>query len=94
MNEIVSKLLPAGNKLMPGMHSKQPGFTYSAGGQFTKKKERFQKFKETGDTRYFYTSCFQYDMAYGDFKDLARRADSDNYLRDKAFNIAKTPKYH
>ena len=33
-------------------------------------------------------------MAYGDFKDLARRADSDNYLTDKAFNIAKTPKYH
>ena len=35
MNEIVSKLLPAGNKFMPGMHLKQPGFTYSAGGQFT-----------------------------------------------------------
>ena len=32
-------------------------------------------------------------MACGDFKDLVRRADSDNYLRDKAFNIAKTPKH-
>ena len=32
-------------------------------------------------------------MAYGDFKHLARRAVSDKYLRDKAFNIAKNPKY-
>ena len=32
-------------------------------------------------------------MAYGDFKDLARRTASDNVLRDKAFNIAKNPKY-
>ena len=32
-------------------------------------------------------------MAYGDFKDLARRSASDNILRDKAFNIAKNPKY-
>ena len=32
-------------------------------------------------------------MAYGDFKDLAKRADSDKVLRDKAFYIAKNPKY-
>ena len=32
-------------------------------------------------------------MAYGDFKDLARRTPSDNVLRDNAFNIAKNPKY-
>ena len=32
-------------------------------------------------------------MAYGDFKDLARRTASDKVLRDKAFNIAKSPKY-
>ena len=32
-------------------------------------------------------------MAYGDFKDLARRTVSDKVLRDKAFNIAKDPKY-
>ena len=32
-------------------------------------------------------------MAYEDVKDLARRTASDNFLRDKAFNIAKTPKY-
>ena len=32
-------------------------------------------------------------MAYGDFKDLARRTASDKVLRDNAFNIAKNPKY-
>ena len=38
-------------------------------------------------------ACFQHDVAYGDFKDLARRTASDKVLRDKAFNIAKNPKY-
>ena len=33
-------------------------------------------------------------MAYGDFKDLARRIASDKVLRDKAFNIAKNSKYY
>ena len=47
MNEIV-KLLLAGDKFMPEMHLKQPGFTYSACGPFAKNKERIQKFKETG----------------------------------------------
>ena len=32
-------------------------------------------------------------MTYGDFKDLARRTVSDKFSRDKAFNIAKNPKY-
>ena len=36
------------------MHLKQPGFTYSACGSFTKNKERIQKFKETGDENYIY----------------------------------------
>ena len=85
---------------MPEMHLKlkQPGFTYSACGPFTKNKERIQKFKETGDTNYIYKNeldkaCFQHDMAYGDFKDLARGTASDKVLRDKAFDIGKTPKY-
>ena len=80
------------------MHLKQRGFTYSACGPFTKNKERIPKFKETGDTSYVYKdeldkACFQLDMAYGDFKDLKRRTASDKILRDKAFNIAKNPKY-
>ena len=32
-------------------------------------------------------------MAYGDFKDLAKRTASDKVLKDKAFKIAKNPKY-
>ena len=47
MNEIVNRFLLAGDKFMPVMHLKQPGFTYSACGPFTKNKERIQKFKET-----------------------------------------------
>ena len=98
MNEIVNKCLLAGDKFMPKMHLKQPGFTYRACGTFTKNKERIQKFKETGDTKYIYKNeldkaCFQHDMSYRDFKDLGRRAASDKVLRDKAFNIAKNPKY-
>ena len=37
---------------MPDMHFKQPGFTYSAWGQFTKNKERIQNIKEIADTSY------------------------------------------
>ena len=80
---------------MPKMHLKQPQFTYNACGSFTKNKERIQ---ETGDISYIYKNelektCFQHDMAYGDFEDLKRRTASDKVLRDKAFNIAKNLKY-
>ena len=37
MNEIVNKFLLAGDKFMPEMHLKQPRFTFSACGWFTKK---------------------------------------------------------
>ena len=52
MNEIVNRLLLAGDKCMLEMHLKQPGFTCSPCGLFTKIKERIQKFKETGDSRF------------------------------------------
>ena len=96
MSEIVNTFLLAGEKFVPEMHLKQPGFTYSACRPFTKNKERIQKFKETGDTSYIYRNeldkaCFQHDMAYGDFEDLKRTANT--ILRDKTFNIAKSPKY-
>ena len=91
--------LLAGDKFIPKMHLKQPGFTYSACGPFTKNKERIQKFKETGDTKYIYRNeldkaCFQHDMTYGDFQDLARRTTSNKVLRDKAFNTTKNLKYN
>ena len=84
---------------MPEMHLRQPGFTYSACGPFAKNKERIQKFKQTGDSRYIYKNeldkaCFQLDMAYEDFKDLTERTAADKVLQNKAFNIAKNPKYY
>ena len=39
MNEIVNKFLPAGDTFMPETHLKEPGFTLSACGPFTKNKE-------------------------------------------------------
>ena len=97
MNEIFNKCLLAGDKFMPEMLLKQPGFTYSTCGPFTKNKERIQKFKESGDTSYIYKNkldkaCFQHDMAYGDFKDLARITASpkcDGYQRGLASMVYK-----
>ena len=47
MNEIVNKSLLTGDKFVPEMHLKQPGFTYSVCGPFTKNKDRIQKLKKT-----------------------------------------------
>ena len=44
MNEIVNQFLLAGDTFMPEMHLKEPTFTYSVCGPFTKNKERIQKF--------------------------------------------------
>ena len=91
------KPLLAGGEFMPEMHLKQPGFTYSACGPFTKNKERIEKFMQIGNTIFFYKTeldkaCFQHDMAYDKLKDLAKRAQSDKVLRDNAFKIASDPK--
>ena len=98
MNEIVNKFLLVGDKFMPEMHLKQPGFTYSACGPFTKNKERIEKFMQTGNTDFIYKNeldkpCFQHHMAYGKSKDLTKRKQSDKVLRDKAFKLASNPKY-
>ena len=97
MNDIINKFLLTGDKFMPEMHLKQPRFTYSACGPFTRNKQRIRRFMETGDTNYIYKNeldkvCFQHDMTYGDFKNLKRRAQSDKVLKDKAFAIASNPK--
>ena len=46
MNEIVNKFLLAGDKFMPEMHLKQPGFTYSACRTFSKKKKEYKNLKK------------------------------------------------
>ena len=98
MNEIVNKFLLAGDKFMPEIHLKQPGFTYSACGPFTKNKEKIEKFMQSENTDFILKNdldkaCFQQDMAYGESKDLTRRTESDKVLRDKAFKIASNPKH-
>ena len=62
MNKIVNKFLLAGDKFMPEMHLRQPGFTYSACGPFTQNKKRIQKFKESGDTSYIYKNELDFNM--------------------------------
>ena len=64
MNEIVNKFLLVDDKFMPEMHLKQPDFSYSARGPFTKNKERIEKFIQTGNTDFIYRNelnkaCFQ-----------------------------------
>ena len=81
MNERVNKFLLTGDKLMAKLHLRQPGFTYSACGLFTKHRKRIQKFKETGDLNYIYKNelnkaCFAHDASYADSTDLAKRTIS------------------
>ena len=91
---------------MPEMNLRQPAFTYSACGTFTynacetftKNKAEFKKIKETEDSRYINQNkpdidCFKHDKAYGNLKHLPSRTTSDQILREKAFNIARNPKY-
>ena len=53
---------------------------------------------QTGNTNYIYKNhlgkaCFQHDMAYGRYKNLTQRTESDKVLKDKAFDIAGNPRY-
>ena len=88
----------AGDKFLPELHLKQPGFTYSACATFTKNRERIQKFRETGNLKHLYRnelekSCFAYDAAYSESKDLAKKTLSDQVLKDRAHEIARNWKY-
>ena len=97
-SNVINKLLLAGDKFMPEIHLRQPQFTYSACGSFTRHEERIQKFKETGDTNYVFKNeldeaCFVHGAAYSDSKDLTKRTIADKNLKNRAFDIAKDPKY-
>ena len=98
MNNVINKLLLVGDKFIPEIYLRQPQFTYSACGPFTKHDQRIQKFKETGDTNYVCKNeldkaCFVHDATYSDSKDLTKRTVADKILKNKAFDIAKDPKY-
>ena len=71
MNKIINKFLLAGDKFVPEFHLRQPEFTCSACGPFTKHSKRIQKFRETGDLKHLYRNelgkaCFGHNTAYSD----------------------------
>ena len=66
---------------------------------FTRHKDRINIFIQTGDTNCIYKNeldkaCFAHDVAYSDFKDIKNRTAADKILRNKAYKIAKDPKYY
>ena len=92
----VNKFFLASDEFMPKMDLKQLWFVNSAYGSFIKNKKQIQKFKETGDLRFIYRNevnkqCFQNEMPYGNFQDLAKKTASDKVLCRKAFWIASNP---
>ena len=94
MDEIVNNVL-AGDKFMPEMHLR---IYIQCLWTIYKKQRKNTKNKETGDSQYIFQNkldkaSFQDGKPYRYFKDLAERIPSDKMLRDKAFNIAKNPKY-
>ena len=98
MNKIINRFLLNGDKFMPELHLKQPGFTYTACGPFSKHRERIQKFRETGHLKHSYRKelekgCFAHDGAYSDNKNSAKRTISDKILKGRAYEIARIRNY-
>ena len=65
---------------------------------FTKHRERIQKCREIGNSKYLYRNildqfCFARDAAYSDSNDLAKKTISDKILKDKDYEIAINRKY-
>ena len=97
-NDIINKLLLVGEKFLPDFHLWDPKIKkYSACGPSTKHTRRINKYLNTGllSEIYKYDSdkaCFQHDMAYNQYKYLKGRAQSDIFLKSKAYKIAVDPK--
>ena len=97
-NNIINKFLLVSDKFMSELHLSGPKIKeYSACGPFTKHTQRINKFLNTGLLSEIYKNeldkaCFQHDMAYGKYKDLKGRTQSDIVLKDKAYKIATNPK--
>ena len=98
MNKIINNFSWTGNKFMPKLYLKRPGFTYSACGPFTKHCEKIQKFRETGYVKHLYRNelgkaCFAHDAACSDSKDntyeIAGNRNYDGYQRALASMVNK-----
>ena len=80
------------------MHLRDPIVgVYAACGPFTKNKRRIKKIIETGNRSVIFLkkideACFQHDIAYGDFKDLKRRTQSDKVFKKQSFCNCKQSK--
>ena len=95
MNKIIHKFLSTGDKFMPESHLEQPGFTYSACWPFTKHREKIQKFRQTCNLKRLHKNeidkdCFAHDAAYSD---LAKKTNSENSLKDTAYEIVRNCQY-
>ena len=89
MNDIVNKFLMDGDWFIPESYLRQPEFTHSGCGPFTKHCGRIQKLRETCDLKHFYKydldkACFSHDATYSDSKDLAKKTISDMISEDRA----------
>ena len=98
MNKTINRFLWTGDRFMAKLHLKQPEFTYSACGPFTKQCKRTRKLRESGKLKHLYRNnfdkgCFAHDPAHSDGKDLAKRTVSDNIMKDRAFEIARNHNY-
>ena len=65
---------------MPEMHLRQPRFTYSFCGPFTKNKGRIQIFKDTGDSRYIYQNKLDKASYYWKFLQIFKNLKNEKYI--------------
>lgn len=84
---------------MPNLHLRQPGFTNTAFGLFTKHCEKIKKFVETGDLNFIYEkgldkTCFDNDTVYDNSKKPDERTVLDKILNDRTYEIALNPNYN
>ena len=98
MKELINKCSLSGDKYIPELHLKHPGFTYSACGPFTKHRKRIQKVKDTSNLKHLYRNKlnktqFAHDTTYSVSKVLAKRTISDKILKDGTYEIAIICKY-
>ena len=64
MKATVNKFLLAGDKFIPEMHLRQPGFTYSACGKFTKKQRKNEKTKKTQEIQDIFIKANQIKLVF------------------------------
>ena len=85
--------LLTGDKFIAKLHLKQPGFTYSACGPFTKHHERIQNNLKHLYRNELDKTCFAHDAAYSDSKDLVKKAILDKILKDRTDEIPRICNY-